>query len=56
MEKRDESRNLRPSAERGKATIIPPSFHLNISMRTRRLGCITTALGITNYCCPVKIN
>ena len=37
------------SAERGKATIIPPSFHLNIrvSMRMRRLGCITTGSGIT---------
>jgi len=49
MAKRDESRNLTPSAERGKATIIPPSFHLNIrvSMRTRKQGCITTGSGIT---------
>jgi hypothetical protein len=48
MAKRDESRNLTHSAERGKATIIPPSFHLNIrvSMRTRKLGCITTGSGI----------
>jgi len=48
MAKRDESRNLTHSAERGKATIIPPSFHLNIrvSMRMRRLGCITTGSDI----------
>ena len=45
MTKRDESRNLTPSAERGKETIIPPSFRLSIkvSMRMLRGNCTTTA-------------
>ena len=44
-DKRNESRNLTPSAERGKETIIPPSFRLSIkvSMRMLRGNCTTTA-------------
>ena len=43
------SRSLTSSAGRRRAIINPPSFRLSIrvSMRTRRLGCITTGLGIT---------
>ena len=44
------SRSLTSSAGReGRATIIPPSFHLNIrvSMRMRRLNCITIGSSIT---------
>jgi len=44
------SKSLTSSEERGRATIIPPSFRLSTrgSMRTLRRGCITTASAITN--------